>query len=37
MQVGENVVTMKATADRLFGRGGYRFSVLGAGRQQISC
>jgi uncharacterized protein (DUF849 family) len=31
----ENVVTMKATADRLFGRGGYRFSVLGAGRHQM--
>ena len=31
----ENVVTMKTTADRLFGRGGYRFSVLGAGRHQM--
>ena len=31
----ENVVMMKATADRLFGRGGYRFSVLGAGRHQM--
>jgi uncharacterized protein (DUF849 family) len=31
----ENLVTMKATADRLFGRGGYRFSVLGAGRHQM--
>ncbi|NUZ05297.1 3-keto-5-aminohexanoate cleavage protein [Piscinibacter koreensis] len=32
----ENVVMMKTTADRLFGRGGYRFSVLGAGRHQMS-
>jgi uncharacterized protein (DUF849 family) len=31
----ENLVTMKSTADRLFGRGGYRFSVLGAGRHQM--
>jgi len=31
----ENLVAMKATADRLFGRGGYRFSVLGAGRHQM--
>jgi uncharacterized protein (DUF849 family) len=31
----ENVATMKTTADRLFGRGGYRFSVLGAGRHQM--
>jgi uncharacterized protein (DUF849 family) len=31
----ENLVTMKATADRLFGRGAYRFSVLGAGRHQM--
>ena len=31
----ENLVTMRATADRLFGRGGYRFSVLGAGRHQM--
>jgi len=31
----ENLVTMKATADRLFGRDGYRFSVLGAGRHQM--
>ena len=31
----ENLVTMKTTADRLFGRGGYRFSVLGAGRHQM--
>lgn len=31
----ENLATMKTTADRLFGRGGYRFSVLGAGRYQL--
>ena len=31
----ENVVMMKTTADRLFGRGQYRFSVLGAGRHQM--
>jgi uncharacterized protein (DUF849 family) len=31
----ENLMTMKATADRLFGRGRYRFSVLGAGRHQM--
>jgi uncharacterized protein (DUF849 family) len=31
----ENLVTLKSTADRLFGRGGYRFSVLGAGRHQM--
>ncbi|MET0208150.1 MAG: 3-keto-5-aminohexanoate cleavage protein [Burkholderiaceae bacterium] len=31
----ENLVTMKSTADRLFGRDGYRFSVLGAGRHQM--
>jgi uncharacterized protein (DUF849 family) len=31
----ENLVTMKTTADRLFGRGAYRFSVLGAGRHQM--
>lgn len=31
----ENLVTMKSTADRLFGRGAYRFSVLGAGRHQM--
>jgi uncharacterized protein (DUF849 family) len=30
----ENLVHMKTTADRLFG-GGYRFSVLGAGRHQM--
>ncbi|MEO8153818.1 MAG: 3-keto-5-aminohexanoate cleavage protein [Rhizobacter sp.] len=32
----ENLVTMRATADRLFGRSNYRFSVLGAGRHQMS-
>lgn len=31
----ENLVTMRTTADRLFGRAGYRFSVLGAGRHQM--
>lgn len=31
----ENLMTMKTTADRLFGRGQYRFSVLGAGRHQM--
>ncbi|MGA0612790.1 3-keto-5-aminohexanoate cleavage protein [Caldimonas sp. KR1-144] len=31
----ENLVTMRTTADRLFGRDGYRFSVLGAGRHQM--
>jgi uncharacterized protein (DUF849 family) len=31
----ENLFTMRATADRLFGRKGYRFSVLGAGRHQM--
>ena len=31
----ENLVTMRTTADRLFGRNGYRFSVLGAGRHQM--
>ncbi|MDT7835085.1 3-keto-5-aminohexanoate cleavage protein [Aquabacterium sp. OR-4] len=31
----ENLATMRTTADRLFGRGGYRFSVLGAGRHQM--
>ena len=31
----ENLVTMRSTADRLFGRKGYRFSVLGAGRHQM--
>ena len=32
----ENLVTMRTTADRLFGRDNYRFSVLGAGRHQMS-
>jgi uncharacterized protein (DUF849 family) len=31
----ENLVTMRTTADRLFGRRNYRFSVLGAGRHQM--
>ena len=31
----ENLVTMRTTADRLFGRDGYRWSVLGAGRHQM--
>ena len=31
----ENLFTMRHTADRLFGRNGYRFSVLGAGRHQM--
>ena len=31
----ENLVVMKTTADRLFGREHYRFSVLGAGRHQM--
>ena len=31
----ENLVTMRSTADRLFGRDSYRFSVLGAGRHQM--
>lgn len=31
----ENLVTMRTTADRLFGRNHYRFSVLGAGRHQM--
>lgn len=31
----ENLVVMRSTADRLFGRDGYRFSVLGAGRHQM--
>ncbi|MDZ7863495.1 3-keto-5-aminohexanoate cleavage protein [Acidovorax sp.] len=31
----ENLYVMKSTADRLFGRNGYRFSVLGAGRHQM--
>lgn len=32
----ENLVVMRSTADRLFGRANYRFSVLGAGRHQMS-
>ncbi len=32
----ENVLTMRSTADRLFGRDNYHFSVLGAGRYQMS-
>jgi len=31
----ENVVLMRSTADRLFGRDAYHFSVLGAGRHQF--
>ncbi len=31
----ENLVVMRTTADRLFGRDNYRFSVLGAGRHQM--
>jgi len=31
----ENLYLMRSTADRLFGRKGYRFSVLGAGRHQM--
>lgn len=31
----ENLFAMRSTADRLFGRQGYRFSVLGAGRHQM--
>jgi len=32
----ENLNVMRATADRLFGRENYQFSVLGAGRHQMS-
>jgi uncharacterized protein (DUF849 family) len=32
----ENVFVMRSTADRLFGRDNYQFSVLGAGRHQMS-
>ncbi|MDS9468719.1 3-keto-5-aminohexanoate cleavage protein [Paracoccus sp. MBLB3053] len=32
----ENLAIMRSTADRLFGRENYRFSVLGAGRHQMS-
>lgn len=31
----ENLFLMRSTADRLFGRDGYTFSVLGAGRHQL--
>ncbi|SCK37481.1 Uncharacterized conserved protein, DUF849 family [Variovorax sp. HW608] len=31
----ENLVIMRTTADRLFGRENYQFSILGAGRHQI--
>lgn len=31
----ENLVMMRSTADRLFGRENYRFSILGAGRHQM--
>ncbi|CAB3771604.1 hypothetical protein GQ57_31010 [Burkholderia sp. MSh2] len=31
----ENLSVMRSTADRLFGRENYRFSVLGAGRHQM--
>lgn len=31
----ENLFLMRTTADRLFGRDNYRFSVLGAGRHQM--
>lgn len=32
----ENMTVMRATADRLFGRENYHFSVLGAGRHQMA-
>lgn len=32
----ENLAVMRSTADRLFGRENYHFSVLGAGRHQMS-
>jgi len=32
----ENLFLMRSTADRLFGRANYEFSVLGAGRHQMS-
>jgi uncharacterized protein (DUF849 family) len=32
----ENLFVMRSTADRLFGREGYQFSILGAGRHQMS-
>jgi uncharacterized protein (DUF849 family) len=31
----ENLAVMRTTADRLFGRQNYRFSILGAGRHQM--
>ena len=31
----ENLMTMRWTANRLFGRDAYQFSVLGAGRHQM--
>lgn len=32
----ENLAVMRTTADRLFGRANYNFSILGAGRHQMS-
>ncbi|CAB3774780.1 3-keto-5-aminohexanoate cleavage protein [Paraburkholderia humisilvae] len=32
----ENLALMRSTADRLFGRENYQFSILGAGRHQMS-
>ncbi|MGX5218462.1 3-keto-5-aminohexanoate cleavage protein [Pseudomonas segetis] len=32
----ENMAVMRSTADRLFGRHNYEFSILGAGRHQLS-
>ncbi len=32
----ENLTTMRTVADRLFGRDSYEFSILGAGRHQMS-
>ncbi|WP_367395341.1 3-keto-5-aminohexanoate cleavage protein [Cupriavidus sp. Agwp_2] len=32
----ENLTTMRSVADRLFGRQNYEFSILGAGRHQMS-
>lgn len=32
----ENMAIMRSTADRLFGRQNYEFSILGAGRHQLS-
>jgi uncharacterized protein (DUF849 family) len=32
----ENLFVMRSTADRLFGRDAYHFSVLGAGRHQMA-